>query len=378
MMRILLVGGSEKIKALCMSLEGENFRVVCTASLPPYESAGMSSFSLILFDFRLFEQGHIQKAHEVFKSCGNLPVLVFVTEKTAAFAAKILKVGASDVIVFPCCRSYLEAYIRHYASNPENFPVPDAADAHVLKAFIGVSKVSAVLKKQILLASQNDMPVLLLGETGTGKSLAARLIHDSSRRKKSPFVEENIAAVQETLVEGELFGTKAGAYTGAVTRTGLFERASGGTLFLDEIGGINANVQVKLLKVLESGEFRRVGDNETKSADVRIICATNSPLNSWKDSGRFRKDLYYRITGMEISMPALTERTEDILPIARSFLERLCTDSGKIKRFSQAAEVKIFKHGWPGNIRELHNCVSRAFYASAHTVILEDDIKFVL
>lgn len=378
MMRILLVGGSEKIKALCMSLEGENFRVVCTASLPPYESAGMSSFSLILFDFRLFEQGHIQKVHEVFKSCGNLPVLVFVTEKTAAFAAKILKVGASDVIVFPCCRSYLEAYIRHYASNPENFSVPDAADAHVLKAFIGVSKVSAVLKKQILLASQNDMPVLLLGETGTGKSLAARLIHDSSRRKKSPFVEENIAAVQETLVEGELFGTKAGAYTGAVTRPGLFERASGGTLFLDEIGGINANVQVKLLKVLESGEFRRVGDNETKSADVRIICATNSPLNSWKDSGRFRKDLYYRITGMEISMPALTERTEDILPIARSFLERLCTDSGKIKRFSQAAEVKISSHHWPGNIRELHNCVSRAFYASAHTVILEDDIKFVL
>ena len=378
MIRILLVGDNEKIKTLCMSLEGENFHIVCTDSLPPYENEDKFSFSLILFDFRLFEQGHIQKAHEVFKRCGDSPVLVFVTEKTVAFAAKILKLGAADVIVFPCCRSYLEAYIRYYASKPEKFSVPDMAGAHVLKTFVGVSKASVVLKKQILLASQNDMPVLLLGETGTGKSLAARLIHDLSRRKKSPFVEENIAAVQETLVEGELFGTKAGAYTGAVTRPGLFECASGGTLFLDEIGGINANVQVKLLKVLESGEFRRVGDNETKSADVRIICATNSPLNSWKDSGRFRKDLYYRITGMEILMPTLTERTEDILPIARSFLERLCADAGKIKRFSPAAEEKIFNHRWPGNIRELHNCVSRAFYASAHTMILEGDIKFVL
>ena len=378
MMRILLVGGSEKIKALCMSLEDENFRVVCTTSLSPPEDEGLSSYALILFDFRLFEQGHIQKAHEVFKRCGDSPVLVFVTEKTVAFAAKILKLGASDVIVFPCCRSYLQAYIRYYASKPEEFSVPDITGAHVLKAFIGVSEASAVLKKQILLASQNDMPVLLLGETGTGKSLAAHLIHDLSRRKKSSFVEENIAAIQETLVEGELFGTKAGAYTGAVTRPGLFERASGGTLFLDEIGGINANVQVKLLKVLESGEFRRVGDSESKRADVRIICATNSPLNSWKDCGRFRKDLYYRITGMEISVPTLAERTEDILPIARSFLERLCADAGSMKRFSPAAEVKISSHHWPGNIRELQNCVSRAFYASAHTVILEGDIKFVL
>ena len=378
MMRILLVGGSEKIKALCMSLEDENFRVVCTTSLSPPEDEGLSSYALILFDFRLFEQGHIQKAHEVFKRCGDSPVLVFVTEKTAAFAAKILKLGAADVIVFPCCRSYLKAYIRYYASKPENFSVPDAAGAHVLKAFIGVSKGSALLKKQILLASKNDMPVLLLGETGTGKSLAARLIHDLSRRKKSPFVEENIAAIPETLMEGELFGTKAGAYTGAVTRPGLFERASGGTLFLDEIGGINANVQVKLLKVLESGEFRRVGDNENKRADVRIICATNSPLDSWKDSGRFRKDLYYRITGMEISVPTLAERAEDILPIARSFLERLCTETGTVKRFSPAAEEKIFNHRWPGNVRELQNCVSRAFYASARTMILEGDIKFVL
>ena len=378
MMRILLVGGSEKIKALCMSLEDENFRVVCTTSLSPPEDEGLSSYALILFDFRLFEQGHIQKAHEVFKRCGDSPVLVFVTEKTAAFAAKILKVGAADVIVFPCCRSYLEAYIRYYASKPEQFSVPDIAGKSALKAFIGVSKGSALLKKQILLASKNSMPVLLLGETGTGKSLAARLIHDLSRRKKSPFVEENIAAIPETLMEGELFGTKAGAYTGAVTRPGLFERASGGTLFLDEIGGINANVQVKLLKVLESGEFRRVGDNENKRADVRIICATNSPLDSWKDSGRFRKDLYYRITGMEISVPTLTERTEDILPIARSFLERLCTETGTVKRFSPAAEEKIFNHRWPGNVRELQNCVSRAFYASAHTMILEGDIKFVL
>ncbi|MGI5174439.1 sigma-54-dependent Fis family transcriptional regulator [Treponema sp. OMZ 840] len=379
MIRVLLISGSNKIKNFCLSLQDKNLCVCCTSSFSASDNEALSSFSVILFDFCLFEQGYIQKTHDVFKQCGDLPVLVLASEKTAVFAAKMLKVGASDVIIFPCCSAYLYAYIRYYAAGTDkSFILPETIENPALNGFIGVSKVFTVLKKHILLAARNDMPVLLLGETGTGKSRAARLIHDLSVRKQYPFIEENIAAVQETLVEGELFGTRAGAYTGAVTRAGLFEKASGGTLFLDEIGSISTNIQAKLLRVLETGEFRRVGDAESKKADVRIICATNSPLNSWKDSGLFRKDLYYRITGIEIFIPPLTKRREDILPLAHSFLERLCFKNDKVKYFSPEAEQKLLNHNWPGNIRELQNCVSRAFYVAERAIILDTDIGFVL
>jgi len=365
MMRILLVGGSEKIKALCMSLEDENFRVVCTTSLSLPEDEGLSSYALILFDFRLFEQGHIQKAHEVFKRCGDSPVLVFVTEKTAAFAAKILKLGASDVIVFPCCRSYLQAYIRYYASKPEEFSVPDITGAHVLKAFIGVSEASAVLKKQILLASQNDMPVLLLGETGTGKSLAARLIHDLSRRKKSPFVEENIAAVQETLVEGELFGTKAGAYTGAVTRAGLFERASGGTLFLDEIGELGLDEQAMLLKAIEEKHFYPVGSDKEVHSSFQLIAGTNRDLRREIRAGRFREDLFARINIWNYPLPALADRREDIEPNIEHQLALASQELGRATRFNKEAlsAYLAFAHSnearWRGNFRDLAASIMR-------------------
>ena len=339
------------------------------------EDEGLSSYALILFDFRLFEQGHIQKAHEVFKRCGDSPVLVFVTEKTVAFAAKILKLGASDVIVFPCCRSYLQAYIRYYASKPEEFSVPDITGAHVLKAFIGVSEASAVLKKQILLASQNDMPVLLLGETGTGKSLAAHLIHDLSRRKKSSFVEENIAAIQETLVEGELFGTKAGAYTGAVTRPGLFERASGGTLFLDEIGEIDQNVQIKILRVLQDKRFERVGGEETLEVDVRVIAATNRDLEAEIAAGRFREDLYYRLNVVHIHVPPLRDRRDDIPLLITAFLQEFAKENGKtIEGIDSRARSALYKFDWPGNIRQLRNCLESAVVMSSGPIIKLEDL----
>ncbi len=385
MIQVLLVSSRDKLKHFCTSLTSEDMRIESLPFFPAEADDIHTVFSLILFDFLFFEHGHVQKCHSILQRCGDVPIIALVSEKNTVFAPEILKSGVTDIVVFPCCPSYLTSFIRHHAvpkgsvstaADTEQKAAPEESEA--LSRFIGISHSFTLLKNEILLAATNDMPVLLLGETGTGKSRAARLIHDLSQRRHAPFIEENIAAVQETLVEGELFGTKAGAYTGAVTRPGLFEKAAGGTLFLDEIGCIGLNIQAKLLRILETGEFRRVGDSESKRFDVRIICATNSPLSDWKDSGRFRKDLYYRITGLEVHIPPLSKRKEDILPLARSFLEKSCRTNNKAKYLSRAAEHKLLSHHWPGNIRELQNCVTRAFYASCRNIISDTDIDFVL
>ncbi|WP_428770921.1 sigma 54-interacting transcriptional regulator [Treponema sp. HNW] len=385
MIKILLISDDKKIRDFCSSFAQDIFAVDCIPAFPCTDKDTPFDFSLILFDFSVFDKGDLKTVRNVFRFSAHLPVLVLACEKNAGAAAHMLKAGAADIIILPCSRSYMFSYIRYYTIKDGNPLSPlhspcglSVSDDNAFKDFIGISSAFTGLKKQILLAAGNSMPVLLLGETGTGKSRAARLIHDLSNRKALPFVEENIAAVQETLMEAELFGTKAGAYTGAVTRMGLFEKAEGGTLFLDEIGCISLGMQAKLLRALETGEIRRVGDCDHKKVDIRIICATNSPLNAWKESGEFRKDLYYRITGIEIHIPSLAERTEDILPLARSFLENLCRTHNTVKIFSDRAEKKLESHLWPGNIRELQSCICRAFYETQNGLISESAIRFVL
>lgn len=390
MITVLLISDDEKTKEFCFSLADNSIGFECVPAFHGANHNIPANISLILFDFCVFDKGDIKTAHNILRFSAHIPVLVLASEKDGVFAAKMLQSGAEagttaaakDIITLPCSPSYMLSYIHYYAQKDIHTctadPVLSPPDENAFKDFIGTSETFYGLKKQIILAAGNSMPVLLLGETGTGKSLAARLIHRLSQRKEASFVEENIAAIQDTLVEAELFGTKAGAYTGAVTRIGLFEKAAGGTLFLDEIGCISLSTQAKLLRALETGEIRRVGDCEHKKINVRIICATNSPLNAWKESGEFRKDLYYRITGIEIHIPSLKERAEDILPLARNFLEKLCAAHNTVKFFSDTAEEKLQSHTWPGNIRELQSCVSRAFYESQNGLISESDIRFVL
>lgn len=378
MIRVLLISADEHLKNLCRSLKTKRIEVVCEHIVPADMADRGKRFSLILFDFNLCAHGDIVFLSTIFAAKNHLPVLVLVNEKHVLLAAQMLNQNEADMIVVPCGADYLGACIQHYSLRKRSFFSTHPVKSIELSSFVGVSSAALLLKRQIMLASQNDMPLLLLGETGTGKSLAAKLIHELSSRKHAPFVQENTAAIQDTLIEGELFGSKAGAYTGAVNRIGLFERAGKGTLFLDEIGSISSSMQSKLLRVLETGEFRRVGDSQTKKAAVRIICATNSPLERWKDEGLFRKDLYYRITGMQLYIPPLAQRKEDILPLARFFLSRLSLKSGTNKRLTSGAQQKLGEHIWPGNIRELQNCVERAFYLSKTSSILDEDITFVL
>jgi two-component system response regulator HydG len=220
--------------------------------------------------------------------------------------------------------------------------------------------------------------VLILGESGTGKELTARAIHQHSPRTRNAFVAVNCSAIPVDLVESELFGHVRGAFTGATaTRPGLFETADRGTLFLDEVGDLPPLAQVKLLRALQEGEIKRVGSNETKHVDVRVIAATNVDLSSRIVAGRFREDLYYRLNVVAISLPPLRERREDIPLLAYHFLQKYAARSGSsIRRFSPEAMQVLESHRWPGNVRELENAIEHAVVFCKDGVIQPTDLPF--
>ncbi len=228
---------------------------------------------------------------------------------------------------------------------------------------------------QIEQVAKWNTTVLIRGESGTGKELAAHAIHYNSPRATGPFVKLNCAALPDNLLESELFGHEKGAFTGAVNqRKGRFEQADGGTLFLDEIGEISAAFQAKLLRVLQEGEFERVGGTRTLKVDVRIIAATNRDLESEVEQGAFREDLYYRLNVMPIHMPSLRNRVEDIPDLARFLVEKIGNRQGRTLEVTDSALRALMRHDWPGNVRELENCLERAAVMSTDGVIDGDAI----
>jgi transcriptional regulator with GAF, ATPase, and Fis domain len=226
----------------------------------------------------------------------------------------------------------------------------------------GESPTMRRLASQVESAAATDATVLLLGESGTGKSLVARILHRLSARRSGPFVEINSGAIPPGLIESELFGHARGAFTGAAReRAGLFEEARSGTVLLDEVGELPLELQVKLLAVLEHHRVRRVGENRDRAVDVRVIAATNADLAAAVRNGRFREDLFYRLNVISLTVPPLRQRREDILPLARRFLEELARETNRRMRgFSPATEEALLKHAWPGNVRELRNVVERS------------------
>ncbi|MEL7496082.1 MAG: sigma-54 dependent transcriptional regulator [Planctomycetota bacterium] len=218
--------------------------------------------------------------------------------------------------------------------------------------------------------------VLITGESGTGKSLIARAIHQRSNRRKAPFVEVACGALPENLLESELFGHVAGSFTGATkNKIGKFKQADGGTIFLDEIGTASAAMQVKLLRVLQELEFEQVGGTETFKVNTRIVLATNEDLSKAVAEGRFRQDLYYRVNVINIELPALRDRTADISTLAHHFLQKICEEEGKqIDRFDEQAKAALQEYNWPGNVRELQNIVERAVLLGKGPILGVDDL----
>ena len=252
---------------------------------------------------------------------------------------------------------------------------------YTLSSIIGASDACVAFKQQARRAAHTRASVLIQGETGTGKELLAQAIHNASLRADKPFVAVNIAAIPETLLESEFFGTAPGAFTGAERkgRDGKFKLADGGTLFLDEIGDMSAALQAKLLRVLQEGEFEALGSNRLVPVDVRIVAATGRDLLAEVEAGRFRTDLYYRLNVVTLSIPPLRERLDDLPLLCEHMLETLCHKLGlPLRAISPEALQRLYRHHWPGNIRELQNALERALMMSDGETLTLADIDAVL
>jgi len=248
----------------------------------------------------------------------------------------------------------------------------DGNAAPELSGMVGDSNVMKSVFNQIRLVAKADVTVMIIGESGTGKELAAHAIHELGDRRRGPFIAVNCGAIPANLAEAELFGHEKGSFTGAQRQhIGHFERASGGTLFLDEVTEMQPEMQVKLLRVLETGRFTRVGGTEDIEVDVRLVTATNRDPYQAVREGRLREDLLYRLAVFPLNLPALRERGDDVARLADFFLERLNVKYTAAKRFSPTALAQMRSHHWPGNVRDLRNCVERSFILSDEEVDLE-------
>jgi DNA-binding NtrC family response regulator len=289
--------------------------------------------------------------------------------------------GAHDVLRKESLPFELRPVVETALQTREERRVADQPSAEPPKhdgrvKMIGVSRALQEVFKMVGKVARSDAPVLIAGESGTGKELVAKAVHEYSPRRQREMITINCGAIPENLLESELFGHEKGSFTGAIARrAGRFEQADGGTLFLDEIGDMPLTIQVKLLRVLQDGTFSRVGSNETITTDVRIIAATHKNLTDEVAAGRFREDLYYRLNVVEIRIPPLRERLEDIPLLAEFFLQRITRKNGMARvRLSAEAVNALQSHSWPGNVRELENTMARACALASSHILLPSDI----
>ena len=320
-------------------------------------------FDVVITDLRMPDVDGMAVLRETRRACPTTDVVVMTAHATAQNAVDAMKEGAADYLIKPFAMDEFRLRIGRIVDRRALALRADAL-ARRLDAREGFGKViaSSARMRTILTQAQRvavtDETVLLLGETGSGKSLVARAIHNASRRASGPLIEVHAASLPETLVEGELFGRDKGAYTGATdSKVGHVEAAAGGTLFLDEIGELPAATQVKLLRLLQDRTFTRLGSTQSRTAEVRIIAATNRDLAAAVKAGAFREDLYYRLAVFPIVVPPLRERPEDVAGIEIALLAGRGLGADRI---TPAALTALAAHDWPGNVRELENAISRA------------------
>ena len=292
---------------------------------------------------------------------GKYEVIIITGNATLTRAIESIQLGVKDFLLKPFEIETLIAAIERSATVVNKTPKSGGVKAEG-EPFLGTSPALEKLLERLTKAAATDASIMLLGESGVGKEVLARHIHNTSPRASKPFVAINMAAIPDNLIESELFGFEKGAFTDAAeAKAGQFELAEGGTLFLDEIGEMPYPLQAKLLRVLQEREIRRLGSSKNTKIDVRIITATNADLNRKIGEGGFREDLYYRLNTIPLLIPPLRERREEILPIAEAALERYCERYGfEAKEFSPEARTALENYTWPGNIRELISVVERS------------------
>ena len=340
------------------------------------------AYDAVLSDL-LLPDGEALQLLPLFKSRDrHLPVLFLTGYGTIDVAVRAMRAGADQFLTKPVELGARELMVRRLVEEAaEHRPDPDRPHipaGRVLDPFMGTSEVIRRLEREALRVATAEGPVLITGETGSGKGVLAGWIHAHSARATGPYVDLNCAGLARESLESECFGHERGAFTGAVTaKRGLFEIAHRGTLFLDEIGDTDLDVQAKLLKVIEEKRFRRMGDVRFRTVDVRIIVATHQDLSARMEQGSFRRDLYYRISTLPLRIPSLRERPEDIGALAEAFLARIATDAGRPGLALEPEAMRdLAGYSWPGNIRELRNVLVRGALIATGDVIRREDILF--
>jgi len=384
---ILIVEDEPKmLRLLELNLGEEGYSIHTVADA----EAGLNALrqeriDLVVTDLKLPGMDGLEFLQAVKRADARIPVIVMTAYGTVETAVEAMKAGASDYVLKPFSLEEMKLIVRKeldvHNLREENRSLREAlGKRYEFKNIVARSaKMQEVLATVERVALTNST-VLLGGESGAGKDLIARAIHQHSRRVSGPFVKINCTAIPENLLESELFGYEKGAFTGAVaSKPGKFELADKGTIFLDEIGDVPSSIQVKLLRVLQDREFERLGGTKTLKVDVRVVAATNQDLRAALEQGSFREDLYYRLNVVPINIPPLRERKEDIPYLVDHFIERFARESGKpIRGITPAAQKALMEFHWPGNVRELENIIERAVALSSREVIDVADIRLDL
>lgn len=364
MAHILIVEDEKVIRsALRRLLERNEYQVDEAPTLTEAKEKDLDSYDLIISDLRL-PGGN---GTELIELAEKTPVLIMTSYASLRSAVDAMKLGAVDYIAKPFDHDEMiiavQRILKERNLEKQNAVLKQEIEkVHPTSGIIGSCAPMQDLFKKISKVSPTDATVLILGESGTGKELVARAIHEQSQRKDASMISVNCAAIPETLIESELFGHEKGAFTGATAvRQGLVEAADGGTLFLDEIGELPLEAQARLLRVLQESEIRRVGSVQSKKVDVRLVAATHRNLKELAQKGEFREDLYYRLNVVELKLPPLRDRGDDVVELAQKLLERACAKLNRpMLEFSSSCLAAIREYHWPGNVRELENAVERS------------------
>ena len=358
----------------------------CQSGHAALEIIARQPFDLILLDYKMSGLNGLDTLKEIRGLQVKTPVIIMTAYGTTDTAIEAMKLGAYDYLLKPFDRAELQRIaedaleVNRLMKEVVSFPGPRGQPLGRQKPMVNIVGHHRRMQEVYKLIGQvadRDVTVLITGESGTGKELVARAIYHHSHRQDKPFLAVNCATIPETLFESELFGYERGAFTGAErTHLGKFERCQGGTLFFDEIGDLPLSTQAKVLRVLQYGEFERLGGQKNLQVDVRIIAATNKNLEKEVEQGRFREDLFWRLNVITIQLPPLRERLDDIPPLVEYFLNRFNEEyHTHIRCVADAAMDKLRAHCWPGNVRELENTLRRAVLLSAGEVIAADQLK---
>ncbi|MEB0045011.1 MULTISPECIES: sigma-54 dependent transcriptional regulator [unclassified Pseudomonas] len=384
---VLVVDDEPKLCDLLASALSQNGITVFTAGngLHALKMLEAEDIDLVISDWRMPGMDGPQLLAEIKNRYPQLPVIVMTAYSTVKNAVQSMRNGAYDYIAKPFDIDELDITVSKALQFrdilKDNQRLRAELDEHQqIDSLVGDSPSFRLVLQAIDSVRESNATILLTGESGTGKEMVARAIHQHGNRADKPFVAVNCAAIPEGLLESEMFGHRKGAFTGAVAdRVGRFMQADKGTLFLDEIGEMPLPLQAKILRALQERVIEPVGDTRERRVDVRVIAATNKNLLEAVANKEFREDLFYRLNVFPIPLPALRDRVEDIAPLARHFAQILGATAGKrINGFSPAALQAMANYSWPGNIRELQNCVERATIVASQTVIEEDDLPAYL